>query len=323
MTQRSLFVFSLLFETDLDLSSLFDQIDMGLNGELPKLYCTNLPDNCKANDLQRLFSTFGQVIDCVILWDYYAFVTYKSFHEAERALIALNGYTWKDRTLIVEWSRASGRKQQQTSPRHCSDQSNSTSPRIRPTSLVNLSHNNNNNINPNQLYTPNSPMKSQTFNLMPMMSQQTYSNRFDLDLSPFIDTNTNSLFSSSSELNTPSSATSISNVYQPSDIIALLEPLNSNKSMNDITNVLSSSSAAAAATATTNTNNQVPPSCSSAAAQENLLSSLFHSFEPFNKFYSNDEQSSTAFNNHFSSLLTTAPDKNHFPISYAHNNSWH
>jgi RNA recognition motif-containing protein len=88
-----------------------------MNGELPKLYCTNLPENCKAIDLQRLFSTFGHVIDCVILWDYYAFITYKTFQEAERALIALNGFTWKDRNLIVEWSRASGRRQQQqTSP---------------------------------------------------------------------------------------------------------------------------------------------------------------------------------------------------------------
>ena len=90
---------------------------MNMHGEIPKLYCTNLPENCKAHDLQRLFSSFGQVTDCVILWDYYAFVTYKTFVEAERALMALNGFTWKDRHLIVEWARASGRRQQQqTSP---------------------------------------------------------------------------------------------------------------------------------------------------------------------------------------------------------------
>lgn len=92
-------------------------LDIGNNGEIPKLYCTNLPDNCKVNDLQRLFSPFGHVIDCVILWDYYAFVTFKTFAEAERALSGIHGYTWKDRRLIVEWSRASGRRQQQpTSP---------------------------------------------------------------------------------------------------------------------------------------------------------------------------------------------------------------
>ena len=90
------------------------------------MYCTNLPDNCKANELQQLFSAFGHVADCVILWDYYAFITYKTFTEADRALMALNGFAWKDRHLIVEWSRASGRKQQQaqTSP------TNSTPPRL-------------------------------------------------------------------------------------------------------------------------------------------------------------------------------------------------
>ena len=88
-------------------------LDIGANGEIPKLYCTNLPENCKVNDLQRLFSPFGHVIDCVILWDYYAFVTFKTFSEAEHALHALHGYIWNDRRLIVEWSRASGRRQQQ------------------------------------------------------------------------------------------------------------------------------------------------------------------------------------------------------------------
>ncbi len=139
-----------------------------------------------------------------------------------------------------------------------------------------------------------------------------------LDLSPFIDTNSNALFSSSSELNTPSS--SISNVYQPSDIVALLEPSSSDVTVNNksTTNILPTAL------------NQVPPSCSSAAAagaaamfQENLLSSLFNSFEPFNKFFPNDDQSSTSRYNHLSPLLTTAPDTNHYPISYGHNISWH
>jgi hypothetical protein len=30
--------------------------------------------------------------------------------------MSLNGFIWKDRHLIVEWSRASGRKQQQQTP---------------------------------------------------------------------------------------------------------------------------------------------------------------------------------------------------------------
>ena len=129
-----------------------------------------------------------------------------------------------------------------------------------------------------------------------------------LDLSPFIDTN--SIFSSSSELNTPSPTTSQSKVYQPSDIVALLEssssdqPVRNKSADNSIHDV-------------TNTFNNVPPSCSSAACQETLLSSLFNSFDPFNKLYSNDNQSSRY--NHLSSLITTAPDNTHYPLSYGHN----
>ncbi|CAF0824449.1 unnamed protein product [Didymodactylos carnosus] len=88
--------------------------DIGANSEIPKLYVTNLPDNCKANDLQRLFSNYGVVVDCVILWDYYAFITYRKFSEAELALQSLHGQMWKERRLIVEWSRASGRRQTTT-----------------------------------------------------------------------------------------------------------------------------------------------------------------------------------------------------------------
>lgn len=63
------------------------------------------------NELKSLFSAFGQVLDCVILWDYYAFITFANFFQAEQALKSLNGYKWKDRHLILEWSRASGRRQ--------------------------------------------------------------------------------------------------------------------------------------------------------------------------------------------------------------------
>jgi RNA recognition motif-containing protein len=265
-------------------------LDIGHDGELPKLYCTNLPDNCKSNDLQRLFSTFGHVIDCVILWDYYAFVTYKTFLEAERALIALNGFTWKDRHLIVEWSRASGRRQQQlqqTSPRLGSEISTPTSPRSRPLTSNNQFYGNNASFN-------------QNLSLMSIMQQQQqpflhhHSETISNDLSPFNDT----IFPSSAS----SSGTSISNVYQPSDIVALLEPSSSdaslhNKSVNPLPSTLT---------------------CSSAAAAGNLLSSLFNSFEPFN-----DEQTTSSRYNHLSPLLTTAPVNSHYPISYGHNISWH
>ena len=88
-------------------------------------------------DLQCLFSPFGHVVDCVILWDYYAFITFKAFTEAERALHALHGYIWKDRRLIVEWSRASGRRQQPQQQQQSQQQqqqtlSSPTTPKLTP-----------------------------------------------------------------------------------------------------------------------------------------------------------------------------------------------
>ena len=166
-----------------------------------------------------------------------------------------------------------------------------------------------------------------------------------MDLSPFIDSNASNSrtrFPSATDLTTTTSATSsISNVYQPSDIVALLEPSSSDESgtnkatdntiINDITNTLST------------TMPNVQASCSSAAAaaatnsalfQENFLSSLFGSFEPFSKLFPGDEPSTgtttttatTARYNHLlpaSPLLTTAPDNSHHPIYYGHNASWH
>lgn len=148
--------------------------------------------------------------------------------------------------------------------------------------------------------------------------------------------NSNTLFPSPTEIKTPSSPVSSTNVYQPSDIVALLEPSSSSDISvntkqnehsigNDITNILSPTTTA-----------NVQSSCSSSAAaaatanlfQENLLSSLFGSFEPFSKLFPIDEQSTstaTSLYNHLlpaSPLLTTAPDNSHHPIYYGHNGSW-
>jgi hypothetical protein len=162
-----------------------------------------------------------------------------------------------------------------------------------------------------------------------------------LDLSSFIDSNISNSTARFPSSSSPGSPGSISNVYQPSDIVALLEPSSSDVSVNtksnehsivnDITNTLSTPIP------------NVQSSCSSAAAataalfQENLLSSLFGSLEPFSKLFPIDEQSppsttaaaaaaTTSRYNQFvpaSPLLTTAPDNSHHPIYYGHNTSWH
>ena len=125
------------------------------------------------------------------------------------------------------------------------------------------------------------------------------------------------------------------NVYQPSDIVALLEPstddvssINTKTKENSIDNNLNN-------TLLSSSTSNIQSSCSSAAAaaalfQENFLSSLFGSLEPFSKLFPIDDQTSstpatTSHYNHLlpaSPLLTTAPDNSHHPIYYGHNNSW-
>lgn len=377
-------------------------LDIGNHGEIPKLYCTNLPDNCKANDLQRLFSQYGHVVDCVILWDYYAFVTFQNFPEAERALVALHGSTWQDRRLIVEWSRASGRRQQQTptiSPIQSAQQSQQQqsspspptsgfgsfasnlstppSPRVRPSTLLSGNANGqfygttnsptllspiksqgthypNLSMMSAVLHHPNSMSNFTNFNNRNSLENLTNENHRSassghrLDLSPFVDTN---------DLTSPSSPVGpIHQVYQPSDIVALLEPnttLHENRTrtenslVNDITNTLQSTSTTA----------NLQTSCSTAAAamasallQENVLSSLFDSFEPFSKFFPIEESTTNSsvtsslsssavpsgntstqqsrYHHHLtttSPLLTTAPDHNlhHHPMYYGQTTTWH
>ena len=163
-----------------------------------------------------------------------------------------------------------------------------------------------------------------------------------LDLSPFIDatnSNSNGLFPSPSSLNDSSSPTSINSVYQPSDIAALLESTGEsiltdrktteNSLVQDVTNTFTNSSALPTSNLQT--------SCSTAAAavasaflQENILTSLFDSFEPFNKYFpvddsSNSSSSTSRYNALLtkSPLLTTAPEHIHHPMYYGHAPSWH
>jgi hypothetical protein len=173
-----------------------------------------------------------------------------------------------------------------------------------------------------------------------------------MDLSAFLDTNdinSNRLFSSTTTPSSSTSPISHANVYQPSDIIALLEPNSSSietksidNSHNDLTNTSHDTNNTRRIHASSSTIfNPVLPSCSSAAAagaaalfQENLLSSLFNSYEPFSKLFSDYDDDATRSSSHYhhhhhhhhhipSPLLTTAPNHNHTPMYHAHNISWH
>jgi RNA recognition motif-containing protein len=74
-----------------------------------KLYVTNLPDECDKNELKSMFDKYGNVLECVVMWNHYAFVHYSSPKEANIALKHVNGQRFCGKTLIVQLSTSSNR----------------------------------------------------------------------------------------------------------------------------------------------------------------------------------------------------------------------
>jgi RNA recognition motif-containing protein len=80
-----------------------------LNVVETKLYVTNLPDNCDKIELQLLFTKYGRVLECVVMWNHYAFVHFATPQEANYALYHLNGCPFFGKNLIVQLSTSSNR----------------------------------------------------------------------------------------------------------------------------------------------------------------------------------------------------------------------
>ena len=75
-----------------------------------KLYVTNLPDSCNQAELKSLFEAYGgNVLECVIMWNHYAFVHFSDLREAKVALKHLHGYMFNGKNLIVQLSSSSNR----------------------------------------------------------------------------------------------------------------------------------------------------------------------------------------------------------------------
>jgi RNA recognition motif-containing protein len=74
-----------------------------------KLYVTNLPDNCNHAELKSLFQQFGNVLECVVMWNHYAFIHYADLNEARIGLVNLHGYLFYGKNLIVQFSTSSNR----------------------------------------------------------------------------------------------------------------------------------------------------------------------------------------------------------------------
>ena len=68
-----------------------------------------MPENCNQAELKLLFEEYGNVLECVIMWNHYAFVHFADLREAKTALKHLHGHSFNGKNLIVQLSNSSNR----------------------------------------------------------------------------------------------------------------------------------------------------------------------------------------------------------------------
>ena len=75
-----------------------------------KLYVSNFPESCTRRNLTEFFSQFGQVLECAIMWEKYAFIHYGSMREAQLALERSNGVYFMGKKLVSHLSISRNRQ---------------------------------------------------------------------------------------------------------------------------------------------------------------------------------------------------------------------
>lgn len=77
---------------------------------MTKLYVSNLPANCTRRCLTDFFNQFGDVQECAIMWDTYAFVHYASMEEAQNALVQASHANLMGNKLSIKLSTSKNRQ---------------------------------------------------------------------------------------------------------------------------------------------------------------------------------------------------------------------
>lgn len=75
-----------------------------------KLYVSNFPQNCTRRQLTEFFSQYGQVLECAIMWDTYAFIHYPSQKEAKHALREASNRLFMGNKLFIQLSTSKNRQ---------------------------------------------------------------------------------------------------------------------------------------------------------------------------------------------------------------------
>jgi len=123
------------------------------------IHVRNFPEACSHQQIRECFKTYGEIVECLILHDSYAFVHFKFAHEARVALQATNNSMFMQSNLLVQYSRSKFKQQSQGSGFIGNQQTNQQSQNSISTSNSNENismgleemslheDNNNNNIN--------------------------------------------------------------------------------------------------------------------------------------------------------------------------------
>jgi RNA recognition motif-containing protein len=77
------------------------------------VHVRNFPESCSQQQIRECFKTYGEIVECLILHDSYAFVHFKFAQEARVALQATNNCMFMQHSLLVQYSRSKFKQQSQ------------------------------------------------------------------------------------------------------------------------------------------------------------------------------------------------------------------
>lgn len=125
------------------------------------IHVRNFPESCSQSQIRDYFKVYGEIGECLILHDSYAFVHYKHAHEARVALQSTNNTFFLQNSLLVQYSRSKFKQQTQQTGGPVSschgqyevegkDQMSALADMVDDLAFGDSKHNNNINVNGSQ-----------------------------------------------------------------------------------------------------------------------------------------------------------------------------
>ena len=75
------------------------------------VHVRNFPETCSQQQIRDCFASYGEIVECLILHDSYAFVHFKMAQDARLALQSTNNTQFMAQNLLVQYSRSKFKQQ--------------------------------------------------------------------------------------------------------------------------------------------------------------------------------------------------------------------